>query len=48
MYKDVAEDSYYSLHPLKHYNVIGKFEGRDNGLNPSLEIFDAEGYRKTI
>ena len=40
MYEDVANDPIYSKDPMKHYKDIGKKEGRDNGLHPTLDIFN--------
>lgn len=46
MYKDVADDPIYGKDPMKHYKEIGEKEGRDNGLHPTSDIFNAENYIK--
>ena len=40
-YEDVAESE---IEPWHHYVLLGKAEGRDNGLNPPKDIFFKEGY----
>lgn len=41
MYPDVAKAK---IHPMRHYVLYGKKEGRDNGLHPDESLFFAKGY----
>lgn len=41
MYPDVAKSR---MHPMRHYVLYGKKEGRDNGMHPDESVFFAKGY----